>query len=120
MLDAAIEFKNHSIALRSTVMKKDGSVSARAHADLLVKDKLGLLSRDDLCHLFEHWFGKVLALRLQGEASECDLKALGVELKEERERRRKVELALHQARLDTDRQFTAQQLVRKCVDTLEY
>lgn len=113
ILDAAIDFKNHSVALRNAVIKKDGNYSSHASSsgNSSVKNKLDSLNHDDLRHLFQHCFDKVLRLRLEGEENGHGLKALGVELEEERERRWKVELALHQARLDTERLLTSQQLV---------
>lgn len=113
VLDAAIEFKNHSVALRNAVIKKDSHhFSHTSLSDVAsAKNQLDSLNRDDLRHLFQHCFNKVLQLRMEGQESERGMKVLGAELEEERGRRRKMELALHQARLDTERMLTAQQLV---------
>lgn len=118
VLDAAIEFKNHSITLRKEVMKKGSEFSGVTDSsdNFSVKERLSLLSQEDLCLMFEQWFQKVLQLRLQEESGKQDMRALEVELEVEREGRRKAELALHQAKFDTERLTTSQQLV--CIELL--
>ncbi len=113
VLDAAIEFRNHSIALRKEVMKKDSELSGFINSsdNSFIKDRLSLLSQEDLCLMFEQWFQKVLQLRLQEESGKHNMRVLEVELEMEREGRRKAELALHQAKLDAERLTTSQQLV---------
>lgn len=114
MLDAAIAFKNDSISLQDATSIRN-LLTHPDHTHTLLGDKLAVLEHEDLRHLLEHCFRQVLELRLAGKKKEHSLRVQGVEMEEEREGRRRVEVGLRQARLDGERLLMAQQLVSLCI-----
>uniref|UniRef100_A0A8B9CXG4 Kinesin family member 7 n=1 Tax=Anser brachyrhynchus TaxID=132585 RepID=A0A8B9CXG4_9AVES len=106
-LDAAIEYKNESITCRQRVLRASASLLSQCEMNLMAK--LSYLSSSETRALLCKYFDKVVTLREEQHRQHIAFSELEMQLEEQQQLVRWLEVAVERQRLEMDRQLTLQQ-----------
>ncbi|XP_074862429.1 kinesin-like protein KIF7 isoform X2 [Carettochelys insculpta] len=106
-LDAAIEYKNESITCRQRVLRASASLLSQCEMNLMAK--LSYLSSSETRALLCKYFDKVVTLREDQHRQHIAFSELEMQLDEQQQLVRWLEVAVERQRLEMDRQLTLQQ-----------